>query len=182
MEDWYRVSNQDLKELKVNHPISLFGGLSSALQKAFPEHKWDVELLSRKSPKKSRQLRLLHALSELFPGRKIIEEARTHQNKVAAEMDLTIPELSLALEFQGEHHYADILDVGLAERKRSTDETKAAVVQSKGYTLVSIPFWWDGKTESLGNSIRAARPDLIPGSLGNGESIPELDPKTPKVR
>jgi hypothetical protein len=180
MEDWYRVSGKDIRQHGVAHIISMYGGLPNVLKSVFPDHNWDDTLLARRAPKKSRQLRLLQALRDLFPGKQIVEESRTHQNRTSAEMDLIIPELALALEFQGEHHFSDVLDVGLADKKAATDQAKAAAVQSKGYSLISVPYWWDGDSSSLGNTIRAHRADLIPEPLGDGHAIPEAPKSTLK--
>eukprot|EP01122_Echinamoeba_exundans_P010018 TRINITY_DN3635_c0_g2_i1.p1 TRINITY_DN3635_c0_g2~~TRINITY_DN3635_c0_g2_i1.p1 ORF type:complete len:330 (-),score=43.15 TRINITY_DN3635_c0_g2_i1:802-1791(-) len=181
LEDWYRVSGKDLRQLGVSHIITMYGGLSSVLKSVYTDHQWDETLLARRAPKKSRQLRLLQALRDLFPGKQIVEETRAHQNRTSAEMDLSLPELALAVEFQGEHHYSDVLDVGLAEKKAETDQAKAALVQSKGYTLVTVPYWWDGGSISLGNTIRSQRADLIPAPLGDGSMIPD-SPKSSRRR
>lgn len=181
LDDWYRVSSQDLKALGVSHIVAMYGGFPNVLRRAFPDHSWSVEILMRRVPKKSQQLRLLQALQVIFPGRSIVEEARNAQIRGSAELDLTIPDLSLAVEFQGEHHFSDILDVGLAAVKASTDERKAALLASKGLSLISVPYWWDGSTDSLANTIRSIRPDLIAQAAGNGKAIPE-EPQAKKSR
>jgi len=38
---------------------------------------------------------------------------------------------------------------------------KKQLCKSNGYTLIIIPYWWDKQTESLQQTIRNVRPDLL---------------------
>ncbi len=45
-------------------------------------------------------------------------------------------------------------------------------------TLITIPYWWDKKVESVVKTIHISRPDIeMPRSLLNGEAIPVDNPK-----
>jgi hypothetical protein len=59
-----------------------------------------------------------------------------------------VPELSLALEYQGESHYKDNI-FGSSERRSHCDLEKKEMCAKYGITLVEIPHWWDSKIESL---------------------------------
>ncbi len=56
-----------------------------------------------------------------------------------------IPNLSLAFEYQGEHHYRSSSIYGTPERQQEHDAEKHDACKSSGITLIPIPFWWNGK-------------------------------------
>lgn len=42
------------------------------------------------------------------------------------------------------------------------DEEKREECKNRNISLIEIPFWWDGKPESLIATIHRIRPDVIP--------------------
>ncbi len=48
------------------------------------------------------------------------------------------------------------------------DEEKVEICRADNITLVIIPYWWDGKRESLIATIRDQRPDLLLSSTTSG--------------
>jgi hypothetical protein len=76
---------------------------------------------------------------------------------------ILLPNLSLALEFQGNHHYVTHFfgDVSVRQRR---DQAKVKFASQFGITVISIPFWWDKSPSSLASTIQYYRPDInIPG-------------------
>lgn len=53
------------------------------------------------------------------------------------ELDLWIPKLRLGIEFQGPTHY----HVSRFSSRKLVDKTKRTACQSRGISLVCIPFW-----------------------------------------
>jgi hypothetical protein len=71
-----------------------------------------------------------------------------------------LPELSLALEYQGETHYFSTHIFGNALQRQQADLFKSTFANQLGITLVSIPFWWDKSSDSLAATIMSKRPDI----------------------
>ncbi len=58
------------------------------------------------------------------------------------------------------------------------DHFKKMVCKQNGITLVVVPFWWNGRIESLAKTVHLLRPDLdLPLAwLQQGEPIPAILP------
>jgi hypothetical protein len=71
------------------------------------------------------------------------------------ELDIWIPELSLAFEYQGIQHYriSNVFESEFLRIQRNDMEKKKAC-QYHGITLISIPYWWDYTISSLAATIR----------------------------
>ena len=64
------------------------------------------------------------------------------------ELDIYIPSLNLAFEYQDIHHYRGTQYVYQPlESFKQRDQQKKELAKEKGITLVVIPCWWDGKPE-----------------------------------
>jgi hypothetical protein len=71
-----------------------------------------------------------------------------------------LPHLSLALEYQGEHHYFSSNYFGGLAIHQRRDQAKRKFASQFGITLISIPFWWDCSSDSLASTIEYYRPDI----------------------
>ena len=91
------------------------------------------------------------------------------------ELDIFIPQLRLAFEYQGEHHYYDIYALGNKWSQKERDGEKRAACMERGITLVEIPYWWDRDKSSLMATIHGKRPDLLKHASGN-DPIPKDPP------
>jgi hypothetical protein len=63
-------------------------------------------------------------------------------------LDVYVPELSIALEYDGEQHVEDTVrfqGTGGAEN----DATKAAICNQEGIRLVIVPHTWNGSIEQV---------------------------------
>ena len=64
------------------------------------------------------------------------------------ELDIFLPSLNLAFEYQERHHY---LNTGKGYQPLETvldrDLQKTRLAREQGITLVRIPFWWDGRID-----------------------------------
>jgi len=64
------------------------------------------------------------------------------------ELDIFIPSLQLAFEYQERHHYTttEIVQTPL-EETQARDKLKKELARAKGITLIEVPCWWDGKQD-----------------------------------
>jgi hypothetical protein len=177
-EDWYRVSRTQLRKAGASHVIKKYGGLVALLKRIYPKFRWS-EAKFVTAGKKSTQRALKLRLEEIFPGKETIEEYRPSslsfnpRSRSDVELDIYIPSIRLAFEYQGAQHYGDVFSYGQRQQGKERDPEKTAACLKEGITLISIPYWWDTERDSLANTIRQHRPDLLPEPAGNGEAIPE---------
>ena len=76
--------------------------------------------LLRKGQKKSSQRLLYVTVKKLFPDAAVIEEYReegiTGKTGAPLELDVFVPQLKLAFEYQGRQHFEDTMIFGLSEQ------------------------------------------------------------------
>lgn len=76
------------------------------------------------------------------------------------EIDVAVPSLNLAFEYQGEQHYesnqlyGEVLSVFSfffilfkSESVKKKDSRKLDLCKEEGITLIQVPYWWDGGLE-----------------------------------
>jgi hypothetical protein len=183
LDDWYRVSHQQLRSAGAKSVVELFGGLQQILRFAFPEHEWQKSKFQQGAGKKSEQRHLVNTIKALFPGVALEEEfgfnlssPRASNTKQQFQLDVYVQSLNLGFEAQGEQHYKEVGLFGTTNSQHDVDSTKSAFCSREGITLISVPYWWDGSITSLANTIRMARPDLIKEKHGDGHVIPNEPP------
>ena len=128
LDQWYRVSVEQVQKL------ASFGGqltlalLAELLQANYSQHQWEKEKLLRSggAPSRASQRTVLIALQEIFPSfgkiyvinrtcnasnfSDIYEEYKYSNTNTLTQMELDIflPQLSLAIEYQGEQHFRNV--------------------------------------------------------------------------
>jgi hypothetical protein len=87
-----------------------------------------------------------------------------------------LPQLALALEYQGETHYISSPMFGRASDRQRADNLKSTFAKDMGITLLSIPFWWDKSPSSLASTIELYRPDIHFSTTNTAAPIPAEKP------
>ena len=161
MEDWYRISKNQLASLRCLSYITRQGGLGNFLQKVYPEYEWDMDKFSVRD-KRSRQREMFIHVKKLFPDEEVVEDfvhpLLSRSSGCAIQFDVFIPALRLAFEYQGEHHYQEIPSFGSLELYHSRDIDKLQACADNNISLVVIPYLWDGKSTTLTQYINQQLP------------------------
>lgn len=63
-------------------------------------------------------------------------------------IDIYLPNLCLAVEYQGQQHYGQ-LRFGSFKSTISRDSRKRVELQQQGIQVVSIPYWWKGSWSQI---------------------------------
>jgi hypothetical protein len=144
------------------------GGLINILKNIYPKHKWDVEKFESHQQWGKAQWALLRVIQRLLPDNQDIKVDYHHPKMIyqgtlqLMELDIYIPSLSLAFEYQGEYHYLDHYLFGDPLEVQMRDEEKRQACKSLDITLIEVPYWWDYQRDSIVSFIQDARPDLVP--------------------
>eukprot|EP01124_Arcella_intermedia_P026011 TRINITY_DN4792_c0_g1_i1.p1 TRINITY_DN4792_c0_g1~~TRINITY_DN4792_c0_g1_i1.p1 ORF type:complete len:410 (-),score=76.14 TRINITY_DN4792_c0_g1_i1:20-1249(-) len=153
--DWYRVSSRQMNQVGGSAILKYLGGLGPALQVVHPEEAWDLPRFSLRT-KKSRQRWVRVLLQQILPSGVELFEDYLHPDllwdpstKLPMELDIWVPKFQLALEYQGEQHYHEFSVFNSLASYIKRDIKKKQRCIERGITLVTVPYWWDGKKESL---------------------------------
>jgi hypothetical protein len=77
------------------------------------------------------------------------------------QLDVFIPALSLAFEYQGIQHFDNSFFWGRSVHMyKDRDQEKRDACSTGGITLIEVPYWWDNTKETLAASIHLKRPGI----------------------
>ncbi len=165
-ERWERAPNCLIIRHKGDGVIRTYRPLPIALRVAYPEIEWSFVITSEGQS----YLKLM--LESIFHGYNIDENYKhptlKHlKSNRPIELDLFIPSLNLAFEYQGQQHYSQTYQ-GNVRRQIERDKEKKELCSSNGITLITIPYYWSGLIEDLNATIQRHHPSL-PIDLGRLE-------------
>jgi len=135
MEDWYAISQRNFIQKKGKSLIRRYGGLIPILSKYYPEYNW-LSYKFRIVPSKS-QVYLFKMIQSLFPQHEVLIEAKIPQlvylpTKRELTLDIFIPTLQLAFEFQGFQHYTRHYLFGDHNIQQQRDKEKKEFAYKQG--------------------------------------------------
>ena len=114
---------------------------------------------------KKNQTKVYNFLKEIFPNQEIYydfkhPDLRFSSSNAKMELDIWIPDLSLAVEYQGEQHYEkfwrgnfETNDSQSFESQIKRDEEKRKSCIDNGIILIEIPYTWDKTITYIRNAI-----------------------------
>ena len=146
---WYRL------------PLELNGkfNLPRTLKLFYPHENWKKSNFQIRK-KKTIQRLLFSFIQKIYPSLLIFEDyfhPKLIQAKNNYELDIFIPSLQLALEYQGEQHYDDIPGAFAGiDLFQSRDEAKEKLAKELNIKIIYIPYWWDQSLSSLQSSLQSS--------------------------
>jgi rubrerythrin len=127
-------------------------------------HPWSAIIASRSKGhgcpkcKKKTQGKLFDIINKLlFPENEVLwdynhPDLRFEKTNVMMELDIWIPELNVAMEYQGEQHYEPKPHWGGEDafsKLIDRDKQKKEACEKEGITLIEVHYSWEGDVESI---------------------------------
>ena len=154
-DDFYRVSKRMVATLlKEGKSVLASIGFHHLLLHCFPAEDWSFHEMKKRS-KKAVQRWLMICLKKQLGGEIHFLEDYEHplisfSSGSLIELDLFIPSLNIAFEYNGEQHYDDIPSAfNPIELNRDRDLQKVNLCLENRIQLLIIPYWWDLSPSSL---------------------------------
>lgn len=173
------LSRRQVSLLKGASLINKYGGLQTLLSTVFPFHNRVAEMLPGRilSSSNKEQQHLSRTLKELFSVSSVESDIRLRNDipmyvnfrnsvlryeisKRTMELDVFLPSFHLGFEYQGIQHYDSNLLKQCSNNQTKRDKEKLLKCEQSGITLISVPYCWDGRAESIASRILNHRPDL----------------------
>jgi len=166
LSQWYVYDRNILYKY---HGGGILAKYQSSLKKIlldiYPDYDWDIGKLIKIG---KNELQLLKIIKNLFPREKIKhnykhETMRFTKTNRKMELDIFIPSLKLAFEYQGEQHFDTFwqgtFELGenqSLEANQNRDKEKRNACNNHGITLIEIDYKWD-KTSQFVEKILVER-------------------------
>jgi len=173
LDDWYNVSTHRIRHFGGSHVLSIFGGKRAVLSAVYPNYEW--RLISSKWNCQMTQKHLLNLVSQIFPDEEIqsnfrAKDFRFERSNLPMELDIYLPNLLLAIEYQGIQHFQSHYLSNTLDSQKIRDMEKRKLCWERGITLLEVPYWWDQTQRSLIATLHLLRPDII--AITDGLPIP----------
>jgi len=134
--------------------------LKNILLDVYPDYDWDIGKLIKIG---KNELQLLKIIKHLFPEENIKhkhkhETMRFSKTNKKMELDIFIPSLKLAFEYQGEQHFETfwqgtikLTENQSLEANQHRDKEKRNACNNHGITLIEIDYKWDKTSQFVEN-------------------------------
>jgi len=157
MKEWYNITqnafyNNRGRGLLVHH----YGGSPSlAVMEIFSNYNWEPEKFIRVS---KNQERIFKIVEKLFSPSQVIKnyphpDLRFKKSNYNMELDVFVPSLNLAIEYQGEQHFIPITPWGgekALQDLQGRDQEKRKACKKNEIILIEIDYdKWDGSRDTV---------------------------------
>ena len=140
--DWYRIA------------ISSSSRLIKYLSIVHKDQSWS-QYYFRYRDKRTKQRFLYISLRSIYPNYLLLENYRhsyltSQTTDYLLELDIYIPSLNIAFEYQGQQHFDEIPKAFAPFLLYSSrDEEKIRLCNERNISIIYVPYWWDKTTDSL---------------------------------
>jgi hypothetical protein len=160
-EGWYSISKLDFAQLELFHLFRRQSDFVEFLQKAYPSIEWQPGRMAWSAFGWSH----LKAVAEQLLGSKSFtaKQLKTAGNLSSWHQRTTLfyPNYKLAIEYQGPSSYVEQLVKEPKYLVKIQTEELSKFCANQGFSLISVPFWWNRDKNSLLAEILKARIDLF---------------------
>jgi hypothetical protein len=153
IDDWYEIQKIDFENNKGSGLLSTIYNSSpaKAVMDCFPDHNWEIEKFYTGMRK---QKILFSIIKKWFPDKDVIWNYKHPQLKFSQssrnmEIDIFIPALNLAIEFQGIQHFLPKWGTKELISIQKRDEEKRINCKKNNIKLVEIDYTWNGNENTL---------------------------------
>lgn len=108
-------------------------------------------------------------LQRIFGDEEVVMEHPMEDGTMV--LDVWVPSVGLAVEFQGDQHYQWHFKYGTPYLQQKRDEAKKKWCEEKGIKLVHVPYWWAGDEGAVETTIRQAISSLLLGVTGEAKTV-----------
>jgi hypothetical protein len=132
------------------------------------------------------QEHLVKILRSLLPSDVTMRTNYSHPSllysntNASMQFDVYIPSLAIAIEYQGQQHYYEHYLWGALDLQKKKDEEKRQACKKNGITLIEIPFWWDGRSNSLEATLHKYCPGVFTSDPNNMCEMKPISEKFPE--
>jgi len=163
LEDWYRVSWDQLRTIQNTLFLKNVNSLFQALKFFYPSHNWKPELFRATGSKKSSQRSIFVWARKIF-GLDVVEDYHTEMIQSKAEkmleLDVFVRNYALGFEYQGMQHYETVKCWSASNLYEWRDDEKYRACKELGITLLYIPYFLKEGEKSFLSIIEQYRPDV----------------------
>jgi len=155
-EQWYKVSDYDLRKLGVLSLVLRMGGLARLLKVYRPDFNWEEMnfIGTRHFGKKV----LGASLRKLWSSHQVVQDFALREGTF---ISFCLPSLGLAFDYvEASSYNPQSNEVGTTLLTLHEDMDKVRLATEHGLSLLFIPFWWDRNIDSLVASILVWKPSL----------------------
>jgi len=157
-DDWYLVMQKDFNNKNggslLTTALGIYSTIAGLIKDLFPEHEWDI---SRFGDVKKNQRRLYQILCLIYPDKEILfdykhPDLRFSKSNRKMELDVFIPELKMAFEYQGRQHYEEFWKPNSSwstmpiddtwEELSTRDKEKKKACKTHSINLIEVRYSW----------------------------------------